>query len=190
MSRKYKSITNQKFGRLTAIKWHSSNKFGLSKWECICDCGNNRVVLAGDLISGHTKSCGCFRREETKKLGLKSQKHGHAKNGKITTEYLSWVAMKQRCLNPNVPFYDNYGGRGITICKRWLKFENFIEDMGLKPNSTYSLDRIDVNGNYTLENCRWTSARNQLLNRRSLQSEYKRGFERGIKMIKEQYGLL
>lgn len=126
-------------------------------WVCLCDCGVTTIVSGKDLRSGHTVSCGCY--------GLtKSLTHGHCSNKIHTREYNAWNAMKERCGNPKTSFYHRYGGRGITICDRWINsFENFLEDMGPKPDGT-SLDRKDVNGAYSKSNCRWATSIEQANN--------------------------
>lgn len=154
---KFKDLSEQRFGKLTAKKY-----IGFSKWECCCDCGNISIVNSYKLCSNHTKSCGCLRKES------KNIKHGHSKNGKRTSEMNSWRAMIQRCTNEDNEDYYNYGGRGIKVCDRWLNsFENFISDMGLKPNNTYSIDRIDVNDDYKPTNCKWSSCKEQSFSRRN-----------------------
>jgi hypothetical protein len=129
------------------------------KVKCICDCGNTGTYYLCNLKSGKTKSCGCLYNET--RVG--NYKHG----GTGTREYSIWKAMKRRCYNKNVKDYPNYGGRGIIVCDRWLNsFENFISDMGKKPSAEYSIDRIDVNGNYEPSNCRWATPKEQRLNQR------------------------
>lgn len=111
--------------------------------------------------SGDSKSCGCWQKEVTSEI---NRTHGMSR----TTEYSTWVGMLQRCTNPKAPEYPRYGGRGIVVCDRWLNsFETFLEDMGAKPEGS-SLDRIDNDGNYSPENCRWTSPTVQLHNRRKV----------------------
>ena len=97
-------------------------------------------------------------------------KHGQAKRGQLTLEYETWHCMKQRCQNPNNDRYKDYGGRGIKVCSRWQNFRNFFEDMGKKPGSEYSIDRINNNGNYEPNNCKWSTSKEQANNSRPISS--------------------
>lgn len=151
-------LTGQIFGRLTVIKEVDRNKYGQSMWECLCDCKNTTIVQGGSLHSGNTQSCGCLRKEKIKESLIK---HGMCK----TSTYNAWVGILQRCNNPRNQDYHNYGGRGIAVCDRWLKFENFISDMGLKPTGL-TIDRINNNLGYFKENCRYASSIEQNRNRR------------------------
>lgn len=136
-------------------------------WECRCDCGTICIVRSNTLRRGHTRSCGCLHREMVGQVGKKNRTHGE---GGTTSEYYTWRAMRARCLNPNNPAYKNYGGRGITICQRWLdSYENFLTDMGRRPTPQHSIDRIDNDllvDSYSKANCRWATTEEQLANRR------------------------
>lgn len=138
----------------------------VKKWKCRCECGTVSIVYANSLANGHTKSCGCLKKEKAIEIGRRAI-HGEATRSRYSTEYQAWRNLKQRCLNSKYRDYHNYGGRGIKVCDRWKEsFTNFLQDMGKKPFKEYSLDRIDVNGDYTPANCRWTSSKEQMANRR------------------------
>jgi hypothetical protein len=163
MRGKFVDLTGMKFGRLMVLARHAGAGGNRVRWRCVCDCGNERLVWGTHLHQGGQKSCGCVGRERL-------TKHGHAKRRKHTRVYTCWVAMRQRCRDPNSIGYDNYGGRGIIVCERWDSFENFLADMGPRPRGK-SLDRIDVNGNYEPSNCRWATAFEQARNKRPLHLE-------------------
>jgi hypothetical protein len=152
--------SGEKYNRLTIVKEVERMvlKCGQKprKFLCLCECGNTKEVLLSKLRKGDIKSCGCYRKEI-------STKHGY----KHTSIYNIWVMMKQRCLNTKNKDYPNWGGRGITVCDRWLEsFNNFLEDMGQKPENN-SLDRINNDGNYEPSNCRWATSIQQQNNRRT-----------------------
>jgi hypothetical protein len=142
----------RRFGRLVLVEQTKR------RCTCICDCGQRTIVDSGNLTSGNTRSCGCLRHEHP---GAKP-KHGH---GHRTPTYSSWQSMLDRCTNPNHVYFRLYGGRGITVCDRWRSFENFLADMGLRPEGR-SLDRVDPDGIYEPTNCRWATAVEQRRNRR------------------------
>lgn len=156
---KFIDLTGKRFGRLTVVQRLGSDRWGNSRWLCKCDCNSQEtIVSSGHLRSNHTQSCGCFHLE-------KITKHGHAIGGKESKTYRSWDHMIQRCTNPNFKQYKDYGGRGITVCERWNKFENFLEDMEEAPKGL-QLDRINNNKEYYKENCRWATKKQQHRNTR------------------------
>lgn len=128
-----------------------------------CKCGNTFDVVYGDLKNGTTKSCGCHRRDRMKEVNYK---HGAARKGQVTKEFRAWDSMIKRTTRPNHEAYKDYGGRGIGVCDRWMQFDNFYFDMGPCPEG-YSLDRIDNNSGYELNNCRWADFKTQSRNKRN-----------------------
>lgn len=154
----------QRYGVLTAVKY-SHRQDGNIHWLFACDCGTVKPMYAWSVLSGRQDSCGCLGR---KRRVLAKTKHGHRrKYQKQTKEYTAWLNIKHRCYDSNRPDYNRYGGRGIKVCDRWLEsFANFLEDMGYAPPGT-SIDRIDVNGDYEPNNCRWASKWVQASNKRN-----------------------
>ena len=148
-------LTGRRFDRLTA-QWpagrgHAHGHGKHVHWLCICVCGTLCVIKAGDLRSGNSQSCGCRR-----------TKHGHSTP--TTPTYRTWLHMLDRCRNPNTRKWKHYGGRGISVCERWRKFENFLADMGRRPLGK-TIDRFpNKDGNYEPGNCRWATKREQLDN--------------------------
>jgi hypothetical protein len=162
-----KDIRGQKFGRLLVLELAGKSKNRTYNWRCRCDCGEEIIVRGDQLRDGHTQSCGCFNQEQREE----PKKHGHSINGRKSKTYGALVGAKSRCYNSNNSYYPSYGGRGIKVCQRWLDeehgFENFLVDMGECPSEELSLDRINNDGNYEPENCRWATIEEQSNNKRT-----------------------
>lgn len=157
-------LTGRSFGRLSVLGLAERSPAGKVRWRCSCECGGSATVMTDALKSGKTQSCGCLQKERTadalRKHGDGSRAHGEAR------EYRSWMGMLTRCHNPRNPKYPRYGGRGISVCDKWrASYATFLADMGRCPPG-FSLDRIDVDGDYEPGNCRWADAATQAFNRR------------------------
>lgn len=158
------NLVGNTFGSWTVLEGAGKDKSNNIMWLCKCECGVQRAVYGSFLRTGRSTSCGCKQRELTSK---KFTTHGHSKGKIKSSEYSTWEAMKQRCFNPNNNAYKNYGARGITVCDRWKdSFENFLSDMGKKPNNDLSIERIDNEKGYFPENCKWATKAEQSKNKR------------------------
>ena len=159
-----KDLTGEKFGRLTVIEFVEIKNRG-AVWKCVCECGKYKNVRAGDLKAEKIKSCGCLRKEVSKQTITKlCTTHGQ----RNTRLYRIWRDMKQRCYDRNAKNYHNYGGRGIEVCLEWKNsFKSFYEwSINNGYNNDLSIDRINVNGNYYPDNCRWATVKEQCNNTR------------------------
>ena len=165
-----RDLTGMKFGLLTVVReveqrfYPSGNR---TQWECGCECGNLVNVLGNSLTTGNTRSCGCLQKTL---VSRRLKTHGMT-NTKV---YRIWQTMVSRCNNEKATGFHNYGGRGISVCGRWMEFEKFLNDMGLPPPKT-SIDRIDNDGDYCQENCRWATRKEQAQNKRNNRNIYFNG---------------
>jgi hypothetical protein len=161
MSTRAIDLTGQRFGRLTVVARAENNKRGQRQWGCECDCGNHVVILRASLRHGHTRSCGCLKKEKStqhaRSLNLKHDMHG-------TPTYQSYQSAKRRCQNPNDPSYADYGARGIKFI--YASFEDFLDDLGWRPPGT-TLERCDNAGHYERGCCRWATPTEQNNNKRN-----------------------
>jgi hypothetical protein len=152
-------LIGERFARLVVLQRSETSRHGQAYWLCQCDCGDQTTVSSRRLTSGNTRSCGCLRKE-----AVKSIRYRHGKTN--TRVHKIWRGMLQRCGNGKDKDFKNYGGRGITVCKRWMKFENFYADMGDPPPNT-TLDRKENSAGYSHKNCRWATRAIQATNTRT-----------------------
>ena len=156
---KRENLIGKVFNRLKVIERCGSDHRGKRLWRCQCSCGNPifSIVRTESLNSGSTQSCGCLKNEKSKERLTKHGLRNHS-------DYRVWLNMRNRCNNPNSEDYEYYGGKGIVVCEEWNDFAQFLKDMGTRPSSEYSIERINGNENYCKENCRWALQEEQVRN--------------------------
>jgi hypothetical protein len=160
-------LTGMRFGALVAQFPVGKSNHKKVIWQCLCDCGQTKNVISNNLRSGGTISCGCLKKliqSETSRRA--STKHGHGASSRRSPTYRTWMNMRDRCNNPKAINYRWYGALGVTVCERWNRFENFIEDMGERPEGT-TIDRKNPVYGYSKENCRWGTVGQQACNKRA-----------------------
>ena len=161
MPRPSLNIAGHRFGRLTVLRRADKNARN-SRWLCRCSCGKKKIIRGNLLVTAQTKSCGCYSAEAASRRNVR---HGHACGYRMSRTYLSWRAMLSRTTNKKHVAFKRYGAAGIKVCKRWLKFENFLADVGLRPIGK-TLDRFpNPRGNYEPGNCRWATRLEQARNK-------------------------
>jgi hypothetical protein len=168
---KAQNIVGLRFGRLSVLERAGTAKNGAATWRCVCDCGKEVVAITNHLKTGFVQSCGCLKKEQASTNGRKTAvHHGRSRlDPKQNRLYSVWKDMKYRCNNPNAKPYPSYGGRGIKVCPEWEKsfsaFKSWALEAGYDYDAPYgklTLDRIDCNGGYCPENCRWVDMKVQL----------------------------
>jgi|GEM_PF-1200935 len=152
-------LSGRNFGRLSVSSYAGTNTHNKATWSCNCECGVTVVVDTGALTSGNSKSCGC--------LAIDSLKARRIHSGIGTKTYRIWQAMLNRCRNKRAPHYNNYGGRGVSVCAEWFEFTSFISDMGECPSGDYSIERVDNEEGYSKQNCKWATRQEQGRNKRN-----------------------
>lgn len=161
-------LTGERFGRLTVAEFAGNDKRGEARWRCVCDCGNESIVLGSHLRKERVQSCGCLKNEMAAQRLKEHPTRGNFKHGGTHTRlYMVWVNMKTRCLNKNNRAYKWYGALGVSICEEWMSFEKFrqwAEESGYRDD--LSIDRINPYGNYEPSNCRWIPLSEQRGNQR------------------------
>lgn len=153
------NITGETYGRLAVLSL-AAPRGGRRHWLCRCVCGREKVVSQAAMRRGYTQSCGCLEAENRRTRNIT---HGM----RHTSVYGSWRNMRSRCENPSLPRFEDYGGRGITVCKRWASFEAFYEDMGDPPTPKHSIERHDNDRGYEPDNCYWATIDVQTRNKRN-----------------------
>ena len=183
------NLAGRRFGRWTVIELAETvNR--TRRWSCRCDCGSVRIVHGQSLVSGRSQSCGCLHRELLRTMMTERIKHGHARDGQMSPEYVTWQRMIQRCTDANSNRFASYGGRGITVCDRWRhSFENFLEDMGPRPGPDYSLDRVGDANVYGPDTCRWSTEVEQQNNRRDNRTIEHDGIVRTVREWERALGI-
>ena len=187
VKKKLMDLTGQRYSRLVVIEEAPSrkrkDKKGLRRyWICRCDCGNTTEVQQENLRSKSVRSCGCFRQEN---YGSGARRHGATG----TPEYRAWYSMVSRCRYSNTKDAHRYKDRGIKVCEEWLKFEAFFADMGKRPSPIHSLDRIDNDGDYTPENCRWATPEEQSNNRANNRYFTYKGKKKTVAQWSREFGV-
>jgi len=183
--KRIKDISGMRFGMLSVVKMNGrvTSPCGSIKttYLCLCDCGKKTTTKRSNLVNGYTKSCGCYLKIAPKEKAI------HNLTG--TRIYKCWSNMKTRCTNENNKHFDSYGGRGISVCKEWSSsFVKFHEDMGDMPKNK-TIDRIDVDGDYSKENCRWATIKTQSRNKRNTRYVKFGGLEKSLSDWCEEFGL-
>ena len=181
-------LTGQTFNRLTVIGYAGPDTTGRATWHCRCACGGEKIAKAHELKRGNTASCGCLAQEQ-RQAAAQSRCHDYSR-ANWPCEYRSWESMLARCTDSRNPGYANYGGRGITVCDRWMaSFRSFAEDMGPAPSGG-SIERTDNNQGYSPENCRWATRKEQANNRRTNRLLTWQGKTQTVSQWAEELGLV
>lgn len=180
-----RDLSGKVFNRLTVLSYYERVN-GRIYWLCQCSCGSPPKLIRGDHItSDHTQSCGCYDKETSIISGKICTNGAQSENVDplLKSTYKSWLKMKARCDNPNDGEYKRYGERGISYCSDWSKFENFLRDLGVKPDKDLTLERHNVNGNYCKDNCSWGSKSQQAHNQRKV--KHTKIYSNKLKELKE-----
>ncbi len=177
---RFENLSGRKYNRLTVLSYSHEEGRNIKLWNCLCDCGKKSIVRGSSLKNGGTKSCGCLTIEKAKIAKWKT--HGDAHR---VDEYHIWANMRGRCKSKKTRYFK----RGITVCDRWRKYENFIADMGYRPSKNHSIERIDNDKGYSPENCKWATRTEQSYNRTSNVVMTHNGMTMAMKQWAEYLGM-
>lgn len=187
---KKQDLMGQVFERLTVIGTAPNSKNGQARWLCKCICGKEKIAAAAMLKCKNIRSCGCLNLEMiSARSKIIHRTHGATLGHRPTPEWMAWSSMRDRCRSPNNKSYHRYGGRGISVCSEWGTYEQFFADMGPRPSPNHSLDRIDNDGNYCKENCRWATPLEQCNNTRKVRRITFGGRTQSVSVWSRELGL-
>lgn len=185
------SLIGKKFGRLTVVDNAGKSKYGARLWLCQCECGNKTTAQTAQLNNGKKRSCGCLQKEKASEIVFLAHKENQKyKVSSDSSLYNRWSSMLRRCTSSKDKHFNSYGGRGIRVCDEWQDFNNFAEwALANGYDDALTIDRIDVNGNYEPNNCRWVTFKEQANNKRKTKYFEHNGKQKTLSQLADEYGI-